>query len=138
MRKDRKIMLASTYDNTLVPVASTVQARPVQQQPHSPHVLNNFANEYLTTVRENRSKFGSFVDNQLSCDPFKEQKSVYNVVYDCDTYNPWGKPGAGAPKLDGNSGQLTTKIAGHLRWNISEQSNFFLFRYDMVFVWIHF
>ena len=52
--------------------------------------LNNYANDYLNTVKENRSMYGNFVDNSLAYDPYKEQKSVYNVVYETDAYNPWG------------------------------------------------
>ena len=118
-------MIASTYDNNLVPVAanggSYYQSQPeYQSQMSTQQVLNNYTKEYLNTVRENRSKYGSFVDNALTYDPYKEQKSVYNIVTETDAYNPWGKPGGGAPKLNGNTGMLTTKIAGSLKWNLSK------------------
>ncbi|CAF0962986.1 unnamed protein product [Brachionus calyciflorus] len=84
-------------------------------------ILNNYAQEYLNTVKENRSQYGNFVDNNLTYDPYKEQKSVYNVVYETDGYNPWGKPGGGAPKID-QSGNLKTKIVGTLRWNLNGET----------------
>jgi len=64
-----------------------------QQQNHhngNEKGLNPYALEYLNTVKENRSVYGNFVDNALAYDPYKEQKSVYNVVYETDAYNPWG------------------------------------------------
>lgn len=82
--------------------------------------FSNYASEYMNAVKENRSLYGNYVDNSLAFDPYKEQKSVYNVVYETDGYNPWGKPGGGAPKLD-QTGQLRTKIVGTLRWNLSTQ-----------------
>ena len=53
-------------------------------------VINSYAADYLNTVRENRSMYGNYVDNALAFDPHKEKKSVYNVVYETDEYNPWG------------------------------------------------
>ena len=61
-----------------------------QQQPNS-NFLNNYASDYLKTVKENRSEYGSHIDNSLAFDPAKEHKSMYNVVYETDAYNPWGK-----------------------------------------------
>ncbi len=86
-----------------------------------PPVLNNYGNQYVNTVRENRSKYGNYLDNALSYDPHKEQKSAFNVVYADNIYNPWGKPGGGAPKLNKNTGQLQNKIAGTLQWNLSKK-----------------
>lgn len=85
-------------------------------------VINSYAADYLNTVRENRSKYGNYVDNALAFDPHKEKKSVYNVVYETDEYNPWGKPGGGAPKLDQSTGQLATKIRGTLKWNLTGET----------------
>lgn len=51
---------------------------------------NSYASDYLNTVKENRSLYGNYVDNALAYDPHKEKKSVYNVVYETDEYNPWG------------------------------------------------
>lgn len=60
-----------------------------QQQPNS-NFINNYASDYLKTVKENRSEYGNHIDNSLAYDPAKEHKSVYNVVYETDAYNPWG------------------------------------------------
>lgn len=84
-------------------------------------VLSSYAQEYLNIVKENRSQYGNFVDNNLTYDPYKEQKSVYDVVYETEAYNPWGKPGGGAPKMD-STGNLKTKIVGTLKWNLSKKN----------------
>ena len=42
------------------------------------------AQEYINTVRENRSLHGSYIDNHLAKMPNKEKKSVYDVVYETD------------------------------------------------------
>ena len=52
--------------------------------------MNNFAYDYLNNVKENRSMYGNYLDNSLSNDPYKEQKSVYNVVNEPYLYDPWG------------------------------------------------
>ena len=125
-------MLAYNNNNMPPPMAMSMNGGQYQQanmmappasntpQPsQNSNFLNNYATDYLNTVKENRSVYGNHIDNSLAYDPAKEQKSVYNVVYETDAYNPWGKPGGGAPKLD-NSGQLKTKIAGTLWWNLSK------------------
>jgi hypothetical protein len=88
--------------------------------------------DYMNAVKENRSVYGNYVDNALAFDPYKEQKSAFNVVYETDGYNPWGKPGGGAPKLD-NSGQLKTKIVGTLRWNLSKLFRIFFICFNKIF-----
>lgn len=105
-------------------------------------VMNPFAAEYLNTVKENRSVYGNYLDNSYTYAPHKDKKSHFNTVYDTDAYNPWGnfrldpiiltqllissskigKPGGGAPKLDNNTGHVRTKIAGTLRWNLSNNT----------------
>ena len=61
-----------------------------QQPAQNSNFLNNYASDYFKTVKENRSEYGNHIDNSLSYDPAKEHKSVYNVVYETDAYNPWG------------------------------------------------
>lgn len=89
---------------------------------NGPPALNNYGNEYMNNVKENRSKFGNYLDNALAYDQHKEKKSAFNVVYETNIYNPWGKPGGGAPKLNNNTGQLQTKIAGTLQWNLNGET----------------
>lgn len=89
---------------------------------NNPPTLNSYGNQYVNTVKENRSKYGNYLDNALSHDPHKEQKSAFNVVYESNVYNPWGKPGGGAPKLNTNTGKLQTKIAGTLQWNLNGET----------------
>jgi len=76
----------------------------------------------VNNTKENRSKYGNYLDNSLAYDPNKQQKSAFNVVYQPDIYNPWGKPGGGAPKLNNNTGQLQTKIVGTLQWNLNGET----------------
>ena len=45
----------------------------------------------LAKVAENRSLYGNYVDNSLTYDQHKEKKSVYDVVFSSDIYDPWGK-----------------------------------------------
>lgn len=93
-----------------------------QMNYQSAPTLNSYGAEYVNTVKENRSKYGNYLDNALSYDPNKQQKSAFNVVYQPDVYNPWGKPGGGAPKLNNNTGQLQTKIVGTLQWNLNGET----------------
>lgn len=86
------------------------------------YALNNIGQEYKNNVVDNRSKFGSYLDNALAHNKDKHQQSNFNVVYNTDVYNPWGKPGGGAPKLNQNTGQLQTKIAGTLQWNLNGET----------------
>lgn len=89
---------------------------------NQPPALNSYGNQYVNTVKENRSKYGNYLDNALTQDPHKDQKSAFNVVYESNVYNPWGKPGGGAPKLNNNTGKLQTKIAGTLQWNLNGET----------------
>ena len=82
-------------------------------------ISNLLAKEYINTVKENRSLYGSYVDNAVAFAPGKETKAMYNLVFDHDSYFPWGKQGGGAPRLDEN-GKVVTKIRGNLQWNLSK------------------
>ena len=91
-------MLAYNNNNMPPPMAMSMnggqyQQAPAQtpQPPANSNFLNNYASDYLNTVKENRSVYGNHIDNSLAYDPAKEHKSVYNVVYETDAYNPWGR-----------------------------------------------
>jgi hypothetical protein len=59
----------------------------------SPDMVNEIiAKQYLSTVKENRSAYGSYMDNAVTFAPNKETKSMYNVVYETqgDDWFPWG------------------------------------------------
>lgn len=84
-------------NNNLVEQSGNFQSNSnmsMMQQPQSPTnnngMTNPYAQEYFNTVKENRSLYGNYVDNSLAYDRYKENKSVYNVVFDTDGYNPWG------------------------------------------------
>jgi hypothetical protein len=49
-----------------------------------------------------------------------KRKQFYDIVYTYDnSYNPWGKPGGGAPLIDYNTNRLATKIQGSMQWNLN-------------------
>lgn len=64
---------------------------PPPQLPPNSNFINSYASDYLKAVKDNRSEYGNHIDNSLAYDPAKEHKSVYNVVYETDAYNPWGE-----------------------------------------------
>lgn len=116
--------MISSYSNDQQPMANTgsYNFNNINSNPPQAPQLNSYGTEYMNSTRENRSKYGNYLDNALSYDPHKEKQSAFNVVYQSDIYNPWGKPGGGAPKLNNNTGQLQTKIAGTLQWNLNGET----------------
>ena len=52
---------------------------------------NGLDNESFAKLAENRSIYGSYLDNSLAYDPNKDKKSVYDVIYTQEIYDPWGK-----------------------------------------------
>ncbi len=65
-------------------------------------LYNSYNSNSLTTPRvdasynygspaNNHSLHGSYLDNSVSCDPFKEKRSLFNVIYAQDSYDPWGE-----------------------------------------------
>jgi len=56
------------------------------------------------------AKPNSLVDDVPPYDPVKEVK-MYNAP---EKYDPWGKPGGGAPLIDPDTGKKYTKISGQL------------------------
>ena len=90
--------MISSYNNNPMQNENDYQVNSFNGQ-NQPNQANNgsmnsntsgFAADYINSVKENRSMYGNYVDNSLTFDPYKEHKSVYNVVYDTDGYNPWG------------------------------------------------
>jgi hypothetical protein len=55
--------------------------------PSEPYSISN---KDYKKVAENRSLYGNYVDNALAYDPNKDNKSVYDVVFASDVYDPWG------------------------------------------------
>ncbi len=54
----------------------------------NPSGFSGYGSSY--NAAENRSKYGSYLDNSLTYDPHKDKKSAFNVVYETNIYNPWG------------------------------------------------
>lgn len=47
--------------------------------------------ESFAKLAENRSMYGSYLDNALAYDPNKDKRPVYDVIYTQEIYDPWGK-----------------------------------------------
>ena len=61
--------------------------------------------ERLTGNREGRPGFHSL----------KEGQNVFNIIPQQDLYDPWGRPGAGAPLIHASTGQKFTRYSGSLQ-----------------------
>ena len=48
-------------------------------------------------------------------DPNKEGQNVFNSIPQHDLYDPWGRPGAGAPLIHAPTGQKFTRYSGSLQ-----------------------
>lgn len=48
-------------------------------------------------------------------DPNKEGQHVFNIIPQQDLYDPWGRPGAGAPLIHAPTGQKFTRYSGSLQ-----------------------
>jgi hypothetical protein len=48
-------------------------------------------------------------------DPNKEGQNVFNIIPQQDLYDPWGRPGAGAPLVHAPTGQKFTRYSGSLQ-----------------------
>jgi hypothetical protein len=51
----------------------------------------------------------------ISIDPNKEGQNVFNIIPQQDLYDPWGRPGAGAPLIHAPTGQKFTRYSGSLQ-----------------------
>ena len=51
----------------------------------------------------------------MDIDPNKEGQNVFNIIPQQDLYDPWGRPGAGAPLIHAPTGQKFTRYSGSLQ-----------------------
>ncbi|CAF0966951.1 unnamed protein product [Rotaria sordida] len=58
---------------------------------------------------------GDAHDPFLLFDPNKEAQNVFNTIPQQDLYDPWGRPGAGAPLIHTTTGQKFTRYSGSLQ-----------------------
>ncbi|CAF0781133.1 unnamed protein product [Rotaria sp. Silwood1] len=58
---------------------------------------------------------GDAHDPFLLFDPNKEAQNVFNTIPQQDLYDPWGRPGAGAPLIHAPTGQKFTRYSGSLQ-----------------------
>lgn len=91
----------------------------LKAKPSNPQTLSP---EDFAKIAENRSLYGNYVDNAITYDPYKDKKPVYDIIYTQDQWDPWGKPGGGAPLFDRNTGKLKTKLEGTMQWNLDGQT----------------
>lgn len=66
--------------------------------------------------------------SRITYDPNKDNRSVYDNLDDQETYDPWGKPGCGAPLINKETGKIQTKIEGRMQWNIDGMTHSAKFR----------
>jgi hypothetical protein len=82
--------------------------RPIKNEVHDPFV--HFGRK-STNVHDSIIEL-MFVTNAL--DPNKESQNVSNAIPQYDLYDPWGRPGAGAPLVHAPTGQKFTRYSGSL------------------------
>ncbi|CAF3661866.1 unnamed protein product [Rotaria sp. Silwood1] len=58
---------------------------------------------------------GDAHDPFLLFDPNKEGQNVFNIIPQQDLYDPWGRPGGGAPLIHQPTGQKFTRYSGSLQ-----------------------
>lgn len=58
---------------------------------------------------------GDAHDPFLLFDPNKEGQNVFNIIPQQDLYDPWGRPGGGAPLVHHPTGQKFTRYSGSLQ-----------------------
>jgi hypothetical protein len=58
---------------------------------------------------------------------------VFNVIPQQDMYDPWGRPGGGAPLIHQSTGQKYTRYSGSLQDKLVSFF-IFIFKYMKVFV----
>ena len=55
------------------------------------------------------------IEKSIRLDPNKEGQNVFNIIPQQDLYDPWGRPGGGAPLIHHPSGQKFTRYSGSLQ-----------------------
>ncbi|CAF3018673.1 unnamed protein product [Rotaria sp. Silwood2] len=105
-----------------------------QTQPPSPHKNDSENNNYNfqrfygpnTNANETPKQVsssngtaqpikGDAHDPFLLFDPNKEGQNVFNIIPQQDLYDPWGRPGGGAPLIHQPTGQKFTRYSGSLQ-----------------------
>lgn len=72
-------------------------------------------------------------------DPNKEGQNVFNIIPQQDLYDPWGRPGGGAPLVHPPTGQKFTRYSGSLQDKLvcSFFLSFIVFLLKFFFVRLH-
>ncbi|CAF1402222.1 unnamed protein product [Adineta steineri] len=71
---------------------------------------------------------GDAHDPFMSFDPNKEPQQVFNLIPQQNLYEPWGRPGAGAPLVHQHTGQKFTRYAGSLEEKLNTVGPLSLYR----------
>ncbi|CAF0962744.1 unnamed protein product [Adineta steineri] len=106
------------YDNhPQYPVYSSTQPQPSNtnfdfQRFYEP---GNLSNPNGTSISTSQSTKGDVHDPFSSYDPNKEGQNAFNSIPQQDLYDPWGRPGAGAPLVHASTGQKFTRYSGSLQ-----------------------
>jgi len=130
---------ATTTNNYMPPQPPTNYSPPPPPPPgpmqsHDPSVANNNGNfqrfygphttsmPNVTTTSSSINATGTSQpvkgdahDPFLLYDPNKEGQNVFNIIPQQDLYDPWGRPGGGAPLIHPPTGQKFTRYSGSLQ-----------------------
>lgn len=69
---------------------------------------------FFYLVKTNMNLINYSYANFSIADPNKEGQNVFNIIPQQDLYDPWGRPGAGAPLIHSSTGQKFTRYSGSL------------------------
>ena len=80
---------------------------------------------HLVNKKQNKSE----IIRIIYIDPNKEPQQVFNIIPQQNLYEPWGRPGAGAPLIHQETGQKFTRYAGSLEDKLVSFSINSIFKY---------
>lgn len=84
--------------------ASANTTQPIKGDAHDPFLLFGM-----------NISFKTIFDLSRVLDPNKEGQNVFNIIPQQDLYDPWGRPGGGAPLVHPPTGQKFTRYSGSLQ-----------------------
>ncbi|CAF1297142.1 unnamed protein product [Adineta ricciae] len=89
----------------------------------------NRSSSYLTPLSKTAQPLkGDAHDPFILFDPNKEPQQVFNIIPQQNLYEPWGRPGAGAPLIHQQTGQKFTRYAGSLEDKLNTVGPLSLYR----------
>ncbi|CAF2489953.1 unnamed protein product [Rotaria sp. Silwood2] len=108
---------SSTNNNTNTTTTNINNNNPDFQRFYGPNSSSNPPNATITQggISTSQPIKGDAHDPFLLFDPNKEGHNVFNTIPQQDLYDPWGRPGAGAPLIHAATGQKFTRYSGSLQ-----------------------